>query len=231
MGFTLQNVVPWGRSFQEYCEMFALDDQDLKQKIVGVGDGPAAFNALLTQKGGWIRSVDPIYSFNREQISQRIDDIYEDMVKQVETNAAQLRLDKFGSAVRLGQVRRQAMNQFLQDFEQGSQQGRYLSAALPKLPFNSAAFDLALCSHLLFLYSDQLDREFHIQSVLELCRIATEVRIFPLLDLSHQRSIHLQPVINTLEEMGFQVTIKRVNYEFQKGANQMLTIKNQSFSL
>ena len=43
--FTLDKVVPWGRSFDEYQRMFALTENDLGLKIVGCGDGPANFNA------------------------------------------------------------------------------------------------------------------------------------------------------------------------------------------
>ncbi|WP_428354489.1 SAM-dependent methyltransferase [Methyloprofundus sp.] len=230
MGFNLQQVVPWGRSFEEYCAMFTLDEQDLQKSIVGVGDGPAAFNAVLTGQGGSIISADPIYAFISEQIGQRIDEIFDDMLVQVMNNASQLRLDKFGSAEALGQVRLQAMNRFLQDFDAGKQQGRYVDFELPVLPFNNKQFELALCSHLLFLYSEQLDLNFHIQSVLELCRIAKEVRIFPLLDLSHQPSAHLETVVQAVEQAGFIATNEVVDYEFQVGANQMLRIKSLPLS-
>ena len=38
--FTLDKVVPWGRSFDEYRRMFALTEIDLRRTIVGCGDGP-----------------------------------------------------------------------------------------------------------------------------------------------------------------------------------------------
>lgn len=226
MGFNLQKVVPWGRSFEEYCAMFRLSEQDLQQAIVGVGDGPASFNSILTEIGGNVISADPVYRFSPEQIHQRIDDLFDDMVLQVAANADNLRLEKFGSAQALGKVRMKAMKQFLQDFEQGKQQGRYLNVELPGLPFAENQFDLALCSHLLFLYSDQLELDFHIQAVLELCRVAKEVRIFPLLDLSHQKSSHLESVMQVLAQSGFYTCIEKVDYEFQIGANEMLRIKS-----
>ena len=34
--FTLDAVVPWGRSFDEYCAMFALSDRDLGLRILGL---------------------------------------------------------------------------------------------------------------------------------------------------------------------------------------------------
>lgn len=224
MGFNLQKVVPWGRSFEEYCAMFSLSELDLQQSILGVGDGPASFNAVLTEQGGNIISFDPVYAFTSEQIAQRIKDLFDDMVEQVAANAANLRLDKFGSAEALGHVRMQAMNWFLQDFDMGKQQGRYLNVELPVLLFKEDQFDLALCSHLLFLYSEQLGQEFHVEAILELCRVAKEVRIFPLLDLSHQLSEHLEPVKQALEQAGFRASIEVVDYEFQIGAKQMLRI-------
>lgn len=49
--FTLEQVVPWGRSFDEYCHMFALSSDDLALRILGCGDGPASFNAGATRRG------------------------------------------------------------------------------------------------------------------------------------------------------------------------------------
>ena len=44
MDFRYQDIVPWGRSFDEYLGMFDLSEDDLARDIVGVGDGPASFN-------------------------------------------------------------------------------------------------------------------------------------------------------------------------------------------
>jgi hypothetical protein len=117
------------------------------------------------------------------------------------------------------------MPAFLDDYATGMAEGRYLNSALPTLPFRDGDFDLALCSHLLFLYSQQLDQEFHYSSRLELCRVAKEVRVFPLLALGGAISPHLEGSVEMLREAGHQVSIQRVNYEFQRGANEMLQIK------
>jgi hypothetical protein len=49
--FTLDQVVPWGRSFEEYRRMFALTDRDLAGRVLGCADGPASFNAEATTRG------------------------------------------------------------------------------------------------------------------------------------------------------------------------------------
>ena len=51
MAFSLEKVVPWGRSFGEYVAMFALSDADLHLRVLGCADGPASFNAEMHMRG------------------------------------------------------------------------------------------------------------------------------------------------------------------------------------
>jgi len=95
---------------------------------------------------------------------------------------------------------------------------------LPNLPFENKQFDLALSSHFLFLYTDNLSLEFHIEAIDEMLRVAREVRIFPLLDLNGVRSLYVDEVINKYSEIGYSVNEVIVDYEFQKGGNTMLKI-------
>jgi hypothetical protein len=121
-------------------------------------------------------------------------------------------------------TRRKALERFLADYERGLAEGRYLGGELPALPFPSASFGLAVCSHLLFLYSDLLSEDFHLRAVRELCRISREVRIFPLLTQVRQPSPHVAAVRSALDADGYVTEIVRVKYEFQRGGNQMLRI-------
>jgi len=93
-----------------------------------------------------------------------------------------------------------------------------------------ASFDLALCSHLLFLYSVQLDLGFHENAILEMCRVAREVRIFPLLALGGRRSNYVDLVAGVLDGLGYTVSVERVAYEFQRGGNQMMRIRHRATS-
>ena len=63
MSVMLDQVVPWGRSFEEYRRMFMLSDEELNLRILGVGDGPASFNSEMKTLGHTVVSIDPIYSF------------------------------------------------------------------------------------------------------------------------------------------------------------------------
>jgi ubiquinone/menaquinone biosynthesis C-methylase UbiE len=100
-----------------------------------------------------------------------------------------------------------------------------LNQVVPCLPFPDRSFDLALCSHLLFLYSEHLPEDFHVESIKELCRVAGEARIFPLLELGSRKSRHVQTVSTRLAAAGYSVSVETVPYEFQRGGNQMMRVK------
>ncbi len=223
--FQLDRIVPWGRSFEEYRQMFALTETDFKQSILGCADGPASFNAELTARGGNVTSFDPIYGYSAHEIRSRIDETSERMISQARENIGMfVWRDFFTDPDALAQHRLATMDCFLEDFESGHNLGRYVAAELPALPFADHSFQLALCSHFLFLYSEQLSERFHIDAIREMLRVANEVRIFPLTNLAAQRSQHVEPVSQTFEKSGLEVTIVTVEYEFQRGANQMMTI-------
>jgi hypothetical protein len=206
--------------------MFALEDADLARAILGCGDGPAAFNAVATQRGSSVVSVDPIYGFSASAIAARIEQTTATISEQTRRNADEFVWTHFKSADELIEARLRAMRTFLDDLPRGRRAGRYVEGALPQLPFEDGRFELALCSHFLFLYSEQHDAEFHISSILELCRVAREVRIFPLLELGSQPSRHLDRVLQAMRARGYRANRMRVKYEFQRGGDQMLKIVN-----
>lgn len=227
----LSSVVPWGRSFDEYRAMFALSDEDLERRILGCGDGPASFNAQLTARGGRVLSVDPLYRFTAEQIQQRIRRVYPGMLNQLARKQDHYVWRHFRDPSHLGSVRMSAMNCFLDDYPRGQQEGRYIDASLPELPCFEGEYELALCSHLLFLYSEQINLEEHIVAIRELCRVAGEVRIYPLLDMDGRPSCHLSGVVRALSESGFELGMEKVHYQFQKGATDMLWVKRSGGAL
>jgi hypothetical protein len=225
MSFRLNDVVPWGRSYDEYAAMFALSGADLAGKLLGCGDGPAAFNAVFAGRGGHVVSVDPLYRFTKAEIALRIDETYPVMAAQTRANAQEFVWKHVADVEALTALRRDAMDIFLADYDAGKAEGRYVEGALPVMPFANHTFDLALCSHFLFLYSAHFDLAFHVASIRELCRVAREVRIFPLLELGTVRARHLDPVFAQLADLGYAATIERVDYEFQRGGDEMLRVR------
>lgn len=222
---TLENIIPWGRSKKEYMEMFNLTKKDVTSKrILGCGDGPSSFNTEVDYDDGEVVSIDPLYAYSKKEIMQRIDEVAEDVMAQVKANADSFVWKNIPDEESLEHMRIEAMMEFLMDYEDGLEERRYIAAELPDLPFKDGSFDLALSSHLLFLYSDHLDERFHKAAIDEMLRVADEVRIFPLLTLKNEPSPHVEPVQKHFESEGYSVTIEKSGYEFQKGGDKMMRI-------
>jgi hypothetical protein len=232
---TLNEVIPWGRSLDEYRRMFALTDGDLAGSVLGCSDGPASFNAEATALGRRVVSADPIYAFPADAIGRRVEECYDTVISQVKKDPGGFVWEQFRDPDHLGECRLAAMRRFLADFEHGKREGRYVAASLPDLPFADGRFALALVSHLLFLYSGHLDLGFHIAAFEELLRVAGEVRVFPLLDLDRRWSRHVAPVREHLTRAGFAVEVVAVQYEFQRAedhaGNRMMRVRREAASL
>ena len=203
MAFQLNGVVPWGRNIDEYRTMFLLTDDDMKKKIAGFGDGPASFNLEAKNIGGSVTSFDPIYQFSQEQLRARIEEVRVTVMQQ---------------------IRMSAMNNFLDDYELGKSEGRYIYHELPnRLNVDDNTFDIGLSSHFLLMYT-ALGYDFHIKAIDEMLRVCKEVRIFPICDLDAKNNEMINSVIDYYKSK-YSVEIKDTEYEFQRGANRVLVIK------
>lgn len=208
--------------------MFDLAPQDLDGKILDCAAGPASFNAEAAQKGYRVTSCDPLYRFTAEEIADRIADTYENVVAGAKANRDRYVWDEIDSPERMGEVRMAAMRHFLKDFPPGLEKGRYRADKLPSLEFDDGEFDLALSSHFLFTYSEQLSTDFHVAAIEEMCRVAGEARIFPLLNYDGWPSRLLRPVVNELRARRYRAETQRVSYEFQKGGNRLLSVAREA---
>jgi len=222
----LNSIIPWGRNLKEYKDMFVLSDDELENaSILGCGDGPASFNAEVTALGGRVVSIDPTYQFNATQIASRIDEVALEVMAEVRKNRDDFVWRYISNPEELYIIRMSAMQRFLADFQKGKEEGRYRYEMLPSLSFKDKKFDIALSSHFLFLYTKHLDEEFHKDAICEMLRVANEVRIFPLVTLSGERSSYVDSVIKYFKKQGYTCKITKTDYEFQKGGDEMLSIK------
>jgi hypothetical protein len=172
--FALDQVIPWGRSFEEYRRMFALTDADLRLRILACADGPASFNAQATRRATAVISIDPLYQLDSATIAERIAVTRDQMLEQAQRNSQQFVWDSIQSVEELGRIRMHAMQVFLDDYDLGK---------------------------------------------VELCRVAREVRIFPLLALDGRTSPYVPNVVAGLSDARV-VTLETVPYEFQQGGTR-----------
>lgn len=222
--FVLDGVAPWGRRFDEYRAFFALDDLPSYGPVLDAGGGPSSFAAEAASAGVRVVAADPIYAFPGAAIAARFEETAVAMREGMRRAAYRFDWRHYGSEEAVHRLRREALALFLADFEAGKATGRYVPAALPELPFADDAFELALSSHLLFLYGDTFDFDFHVASMRELLRVAGEVRVFPLFNLDGRPSSHLPGVMRALSRDGACCALREVPFEFQKGARQMLVV-------
>lgn len=224
MAFKLENVVPWGRNLDEYRLMFLLSDDDMSKNIAGFGDGPASFNFEATQQGYSVTSFDPIYQFSKDDLQKRIDDVRITVMQQMRENTNNYIWTKIKSLEELENVRMSAMRLFLDDFEKGKQEGRYIYHELPnRLTYEDDTFDIGLSSHFLLMYTI-LGFDFHVKAMTEMLRICKEIRIFPIVDLDANKTDLISNVIDYFKQR-YDVEIRQTQYEFQKGDNKLLIIR------
>ena len=224
MAFKLNSVVPWGRNIDEYRAMFLLTDDDLKKKIAGFGDGPESFNFEAKNIGASVTSFDPIYQFSKEQLKARIEEVRVTVMQQMAENKENYVWTKIKSLDELENVRMSAMNKFIEDYDKGKSEGRYIYHELPnRLNCEDNTFDIGLSSHFLLMYT-ALGFAFHVQAIDEMLRVCKEVRIFPICDLDANVTELIDSVIDYYKNK-YSVEIKNTEYEFQRGASRVLVIK------
>jgi hypothetical protein len=224
MAVQLDKIVPWGRTFHEYCLMFNLSAQSLSGGVLDCGGGPASFVAEMSARGQRAVSVDPVYQFSAAAIRARFEASAEGMLEQVVATPYDWVWSYHRDPHALLATRRAALETFLEDYASSAREGRYVAGKLPSLPFPTGSFALAVCSHLLFLYSDLLSENFHLEALRDLCRVAGEVRLFPLLTLQQKPSQYLPAVLSALHAEGWQSEVQTVDYELMRGGNQMLRV-------
>ncbi|MBP1562857.1 MAG: hypothetical protein J6C38_03990 [Oscillospiraceae bacterium] len=66
--------------------------------------------------------------------------------------------------------------------------------------------------------------DFHIRAMTEMLLVCREIRIFPIVDLDAKQTSMVSDVVNYFKQ-NHAVEIRKTQYEFQKGGNKMLVIK------
>ena len=182
------------------------------------------FNAEATAVECDVTSLDPIYGFPRVQFGSRIEEVRGIVMEQIRSNMENYEWTSIRDPGELEDVRMSAMRTFLDDYEKGREEGRYIPHELPeRVPFDDGTFDIGLSSYFL-LMNTQLGYGFHIDAIDEMLRVCREVRIFPLVDLNSDESGMIGDVIDHYSE-SHDVSILRTDYRFQRGGDRLLIIR------
>ncbi len=217
----------WGHTLTEYHRMFALAQEDMNKRIADVASGFSSFNKEMYEKHKHITSIDPAYALAAEELQAYFTAGLNNIIEQIQAQSSHFAWQEYHSLNNFAKLREKMLRDFMSDFQLGKNESRYLARSLPNLEFEDKQFELALCSYFLFTTHDS-DLEFHVNAISELCRIAGEARIFPLLDSHGEPSALVAPVILTLQQQNYGVEVKEVSYEFEKGGNAMLRVWAQT---
>ncbi len=215
-----------GRGFEEYVLMFDLNLSDLNNcRILDCNAGSSSFTAQMHHKGYDVVAADILYGQPAEKMENVSENDFLTLMKAHKNLKGKSEWGFFEDHDQMIQYRIKTYKEFFEHYKTGKDTF-YIESQLPELPFPDNSFHLVLSSHLLFLYDDRLDYNFHLQSVKEMVRVSSqEVRIYPLVRLrSNRKSKFVDQLIQDLSS-DYQVEIQKVDYRFREGADEMLRIQ------
>jgi hypothetical protein len=214
------------RSFEEYVAFFDLDADRLPDRVLDCCAGASSFVAGTCARGLDAIAADPVYVNDEQTLTQASTAGATGGSRLIAAHQDRFSYAWYGSAQRRDTMRVTAAEIF-REHRRGHPE-RYVAASLPALPFADQAFALALCSHLLCTWADHVDEQWHLDSLVEMCRVAAEVRVFPLVLQGSGEPVPFLPRLRHHLQADFGITsqISAVAYEFQIGANRMLTLNH-----
>lgn len=215
----------WVYDFSDYQQMYDLNELDLKKSMLDFSAGIASFNAEATKRGMHVISCDASYALSEDKMQLHAQQFLKDTVSHLKKNPNRLKDPSGAMLHRVIDLWEKTEKVFLQDYASGKAQNRYQPLQLPRLPYATHQFGLALCTD--FIFHHLLSIEEIMIIVQELCRVAEEVRLFPLLDNFGKMSEELGPLMLMLQKKNYGVEVREVPYQTLKGGNAMLRIWEQ----
>jgi SAM-dependent methyltransferase len=214
-------VLVTSRSYAEYRAMFDLTA--LPVSVLDCCAGGSGFTAAACASGVDAVAADPAYEFPDAELAEAVRAGTSSGAGIVDRFPGDFVWNWYGDRGQRDRIRAEAAEVFLAD--RAAHPERYIAASLPDLPFPDGRFELALCSHLLFTWSDRLDAAWHLAALRELARVAAEVRVFPLVVQGNGAPVRfLDQIRRQLAAEGVGSDVRKVPYEFQRGADEMLVL-------
>jgi SAM-dependent methyltransferase len=217
-------VLVTSRAYDEYVAFFDVEVGALRgRRVLDCSAGASSFVARACRNGVSAVAVDPAYAMGRDALAEVAGRGLRDGNLIADRFPGRFTWDWYGSVEARERMRTRALAEFVLD--RAEHPARYVTGSLPSLPFPDDAFDLALCSHLLFTWADRLGRDWHLAALRELCRVATEVRVFPtVLQGAGDPVPFWNDLMGHLHALGLRTERRQVPYEFQVGADTMLVV-------
>ena len=221
----------WIHTYEDYLNIFALNEDDLNKNIIIFPAGVGNFNAHFKKPN--IVSADEYYQMAPMEVDQYVD---------ARLNRLKEKLKELGVTGKdrdeIYEKAQKATIDFKKDFPQGKLKGRYQAMQLPQLPVKNQKYDIALCPRCPLQHRDK-NHNKALSIITELCRVAHDVRIFisvsdedsfkhslgPLLlqlqnkdsfVISGRGELMLEILLTQMRREGFEMTVSPPKVLFQK---------------
>ncbi|WP_168119361.1 methyltransferase domain-containing protein [Paenibacillus sp. HB172176] len=216
------------RSFDEYCKMFDLLEEDLDRgKILDVAGGSSSFVAEARRRGYEASAADPRYEGDIANWIREASDEIETSTNKLDALQEHFDWSYYGSIHHHRAGRERSLGLFADHVNDCDGRLCYQGGRLPQLPYEDDSFSLVLCSHFLFLYADQFDFDFHLDAVSELMRVCKpggQIRIYPLLSLGWKPYPQLEELIEHIRASDAEATLMPSKLPFIPGSQSYLRI-------
>lgn len=126
---------------------------------------------------------------------------------------------------RIGEVRTTIMQQMRENMDNYVWKNIKSLEELESTRMSAVRKFLSDYENFLLMYTS-LGYNFHIASMTEMLRVCKEIRIFPIVDLDANKTDLIKNVIDYFQR-DYNVEIVKTEYEFQKGDNKLLIIRNR----
>jgi len=225
--YAIDDVAFIGRTVGEYEEMFDLDLSSWAgESVLDCPGGACAFVSWANDHGIDAVGADLLYDVPPDELREKCERDVDTAVAGFDGVEDQFVWEFYDGVPDVRDHWTTAYRQFAADYADHYDTDRYVQAQLPDLPFDDDSFSLVLSAHLMFLYMDKLDHEFHEASLLELARVAREeVRVYPLVRFDGKKYPRLDELRETLADAGYATEIRPISFEFLREEPELLVVK------
>jgi len=225
--YAIDDVAFIGRTVVEYERMFDLDLSAWSgESVLDCPGGACAFVTEANASGIDAVGADLLYDVPPDELREKCERDVDTAIAGFDGVEDQFVWEYYDGVPDVREHWTAAYQRFIDDYEAHYDTDRYVQTQLPDLPFEDDSFSLVLSAHLMFLYMDKLDHEFHEASLLELARVACEeVRVYPLARFDGKRYPRLDELRATLADAGHATEIRSVPFEFLREEPEMLVVE------
>lgn len=223
---TLTRQIYSGYSLADCRDIFLLSDEDLNKKIIHLGSGFSSFCAEMKALGKGAIACDPIYQNSEDQLNSLYQSHSHWLSEHLQIDSEHYHWQKYKNLNQYLSNYKSIAQNFLADITQDTDHERYLSTEYAELQISPNQYQLMLCSNY-FLQNQASSVKAQLHVIKSLCDVATELRIYPLLDRFTQSTDDLGPLILALQAENYLIEVKKSNYEFLKEADALLCISRK----